>query len=368
MNDLAVLDQSRPPALFNKRRSQLNQFAMEGVSASFAVLSYKGRNWRINYRGEETLLMDANGTPRQTIDVIIVGVSNTVSKIYYGKNYVEGSDDSPDCMSMNGQVPDVGVPKQQSQTCAMCPHNQWGSRITEAGKKGKACQDSRRLAVVPLADPLNESLGGPILLRIPPMTLQALASYAQLLERKGASIEFVGTRLGFDYNVAYPKITFTPLGWLSDALTVLVVGENGESGIRADPNLERMLHITVPSSPSPQQTEAAQQEIAQALMQAQPPLMQSPEAPQTAVAAAFGGATPTKSPPQQPQQASAPAPRSGPPRGRRPAAAAFGGEANQAQPNGHAAQSAAPANTPTTAEHAPEDLQAAIDALLDDPV
>lgn len=255
MNALAPIEAGRPPSVFAKRRSTLNAFAQQGVQASFAVLSYKGRNWRLKYRGEEALLKDDRGQPAMSLDVIIVGVSGAVSKIYYEGKYVEGSDDAPDCYSLDGVMPDPGAAKKQCETCAVCPHNQWGSRITEAGKKGKACQDSRRIAVVPLGDPMNESFGGPMLLRIPPMSLNMLASYASMLERKGASIEAVATRLGFDFDVAYPKLKFEAIDWLTEEQAVMVVGEDGNSGICGDPQVDRMLHdvVSAPEAIAPAQ-------------------------------------------------------------------------------------------------------------------
>jgi hypothetical protein len=224
--------------------------ARAGVQASFAVIGYKGRSWRLKHRGEEILLRDDRGTPTPHLDVVIVGVANAISKIYYEKSYVEGDDNPPDCFSLDGITPDAAAPKKQHDVCATCRHNAWGSRITEAGKRAKSCQDSRRIAIVPLGDILNEQLGGPMLLRIPPTSLPNLANYSDLLERKSADFNYVGTRISFDYDVAYPKLEFQALGWLTTEQAVQVVGADGNGGVCANPLIDRMLNDFGPTEPA----------------------------------------------------------------------------------------------------------------------
>jgi hypothetical protein len=177
-----------------------------------------------------------------TLDVVIVGVSENISKIYYERAYVEGDDNAPDCFSLDGIKPDAASPKKQNETCALCPQNQFGSRITPAGKRAKACQDSRRIAVVPLGDILNEGFGGPMLLRIPPTSLPNLARYAQDLERKGVGdLNWVGTRLGFDHDLAYPRITFEPVAFITEEQDAQL------AEILKDPVIHRMLHDAGPT-------------------------------------------------------------------------------------------------------------------------
>ena len=313
----------RPPAVLQGRRSTLNVAAQANVSASFAVLSIEGRTWSVKYRGDKRVLM-LNGAPVQSLDVVVVGVSPNVSKMWYATKFVQGSDSPPDCWSVDGQAPDATVPqeKRQGTVCATCPKNLWGSRITNDGKKGKECQDSRRIAVVPLgrpADLLNEVFGGPMLLRIPPMSLPGLASYAQFLEQKGAGLEFVGTRLSFDWSVTYPQLTFEALGWLDDDQAEAVVGPDGEGGLCRHPVIDRMLlQEVIEAAPAPQHSAPAVP-FAQAPQQAPAAVVQAPQPPQppqppqqapAAVAQAQGFASPFAQPPQQAPAAAAQAPAS----------------------------------------------------------
>lgn len=157
---------------------QVEDDLSSGIQSSFGIIGYKGKVWSIRYRGDETQLMREDGDgPKSSIEVVILKASKHVSKIWYEHGYVEGSSAAPDCFSNNGVTPEPTAAKPQCSTCAMCPHNQWGSRITPAGKAGKACADSKRVAVTPAGDIANDVYGGPMLLRIPAASLQDLAMY-----------------------------------------------------------------------------------------------------------------------------------------------------------------------------------------------
>ncbi len=251
MNQIAPLQAGGVPSLFQSMANlpDMAAAARAGISAGFAVVGYKGRNWRLKYAGEDELLKDERGVPFATLDVVIVGISPNISKIWYEKRFVEGDDAAPDCWSVDGITPDVSAPKRQASVCAQCPRAVWGSRITDAGKKGKECQDSRRIAVVPHGDIVNEGYGGPMLLRIPPMSLGNLGAYAKEISRFGAQPFMVRTQLGFNYDVAYPEITFRALGWLDseDAEAVIEQMQN--------PLVERILHDEAPATAAAKPTQ-----------------------------------------------------------------------------------------------------------------
>ena len=218
---IAVLQNAGMPAHFNALAGNLpdmNSAANEGLSAGFAIIGYKGRNWRIKHRGSEVVVSatDAQGRqqPSAWLDVVIVGISPAISKQYYAKRFTEGDDAAPDCFSTDGVQPDAASTAKQSAACSMCPQNVWGSRVNDNGNKIKACQDARRIAVVPLGDIENASFGGPMMLRVPPMSLTNLADYGRNLQRLGAQPYMVGTTLSFDQSVAYPLIQFAATGWL----------------------------------------------------------------------------------------------------------------------------------------------------------
>jgi len=252
-NSLTSLDRGRPSSLARLRRSNLLNNARQGIAASYAVVTYKGRNFRLKYRTEEKLVRDDRGRAATYIDVVIIGVSPNISRQFFPRAYTEGDSDGPDCFSTDGITPDVGVPHKQNPVCGTCKHSQWGSRVTDAGKRAKACQETRRIAVVPLGDIENELMGGPMLLRIPPMSLNNLSNYSDFLASKGASFETVATRIGFDENVAYPRLSFETLDWLDDNQQLLSTGDTGEGGMVAHPLIERMLGVSSDAPAEPQQ-------------------------------------------------------------------------------------------------------------------
>jgi hypothetical protein len=232
--------------------------ARQGLPSSFAVVTYKGRNFRIKYRTEETIIRDDRGRAATYIDVVVAGVSPNISRQYFPDAYVEGASEGPACYSTDGKVPDVGVPNRQNPVCGTCKWSQWGSRVTDGGKRAKACQETRRLAVVPLNNIQNDLMGGPMLLRVPPMSLSNLSNYSDFLASKGASFEVVATRIGFDENVAYPRLSFETLDWLDDEQQLLATGEDGNGGICASPLVGRILG-TEEASDAPEPTPAPRQ-------------------------------------------------------------------------------------------------------------
>ena len=108
-----------------------------GIAGGFGIVKYKGKVWSLQHRGTERQLMRPDGDgPQNSIEMVILRASPHVAKIFYEQGYVEGSTAAPDCFSSNGVVPEVGAAKKQSATCALCPKNAWGSRVTPGGKQG----------------------------------------------------------------------------------------------------------------------------------------------------------------------------------------------------------------------------------------
>ena len=79
----------------------------QGVSASYAVVGYRGKVWSLKFGGEELPLMREDGDgPRNSIEVVLVKASPAISKIFYKNGWVDGSNAAPDCWSGNGVTPD----------------------------------------------------------------------------------------------------------------------------------------------------------------------------------------------------------------------------------------------------------------------
>lgn len=243
MNELTIKglsDQNQLAHLQDMFGGADNSDLNSGVSASFPVVSFKGKVWRVKFKGEEKAVLNADGDPVASLHAVIVKASPAISKIYYKHKYTEGDDSAPTCFSVDGVRPDPGAEEVQSETCAACPHNVWGSRITENGNKTKACADSRRVAIVPYPDLRNEQGGGPMLLRIPPASLQNLVKLSEQLNQLSLPYQAVVVKIHFDHEVAFPKLLFTPAKALS-AEEAVIIKEHMESE-----SVNRMFSMAVP--------------------------------------------------------------------------------------------------------------------------
>lgn len=296
-NDMIPASMMKGGAVSSIFKGQIDTSLGEGIKSGFGVIGYRGKVWSTKFQGNEVPLMREDGDgARASIDVVIVQAAPHIAKIFYEAGYEPGSTAPPDCWSTNGVVPDSGASKKQAATCAGCPKNAWGSKVTEAGKQTKACGDNKRLAVVPLNDLRNEAMGGPMLLRAPAASLKDLKAYADLLNQHGFPYFAVATKISFDVKESFPKFVFAATRPLTDD-EARVVAE-----FRDGPLVNNILNTsveivhhepdapTVPASPFTQtQTPAAQP----AAVQAQPV---QPAAQASATAAQPAAATPAGEP------------------------------------------------------------------------
>lgn len=214
MSNIVPFENAKLPAHIAKYAAVNNiDDLTSGVGAGYPVISIKGKNFHLVRGDERTLITrpDDPDTPAASLDVVILRANPHLSKVYYSTGYVEGSDAKPDCYSNDGIAPAADAENPQAKKCATCPHNQWGSRITENDKKGKACSDSRRIAVA-----TTDAMNDPMLVRVPAASLKALAQYGDTLKKRGVPYSVVLTKVGFDHSVAHPSLTFKPVGFLSE--------------------------------------------------------------------------------------------------------------------------------------------------------
>lgn len=190
-------------------RAVSKEFAA-GVTAGFPIISYRGKVWRVRKSGDEVAYVDRRGNPIPNIEVILVRSNPNPSKTYYKGKYAEGDNSPPDCWSSDGLKPDAGVREKQHNVCATCPRNAWGSRTTEAGKKGRECSDVRRMAVVFHSELVKKGADAHVfLLRVPPASLNPLKDYVEKsLAPANVAPYAVVTEVGFDVQAGHPKLTF----------------------------------------------------------------------------------------------------------------------------------------------------------------
>lgn len=210
--NIVPFESGKVPAIVTQMFGDSAKDLVGNSASGFPVISIKGKVFHIN-RGQERTLITKPGEddPAASIEVVVLRANPNRSKVFYPSGYTEGAADKPTCYSNNGIEPEADAAAPQSKKCATCAHNQWGSRITENGAKGKACSDSRRIAIATLDAPND-----PMLVRVPAASMKSLEEYGKVLAARGLPSQAVVTKIGFDYSVAHPALTFKPVGLIGD--------------------------------------------------------------------------------------------------------------------------------------------------------
>ncbi len=213
MTEVALFSGKVPAFLAKFAAESVNDLTANVGGGGFPVMSIKGKTFTLVKSGDREILMNPNDPDEiaTSINVVVLKANAGLSKIWYAKAFVEGTDAKPDCFSNDGIAPDALVEKPVSKKCAVCPKNQWGSKISDDGKKFKACSDSRRVAIA-RPDALDE----PIMLRVPAGSLKNLADFGSDLGKRGIPYNAVIAKVGFDREVASPKLTFRAIEGLSE--------------------------------------------------------------------------------------------------------------------------------------------------------
>ncbi len=201
------------PAYLKNRegRPSVNQDVAQG--AQFPTLSIKGKVFTLvkdNERKVLTRTIDGEEEPAPSVNLAVIR-ANTKSRVLYLQDYVEGDSDGarPVCSSNDGIAPLPNSPEPQSKKCAVCPHAAWG---TGRNGEGTKCTVNTRLAV---ADP--DKLDLQFLLRVPAGSRKNFADAVKAADTRGIPYNALVMKVGFDPAAPSPKLTFKPIGLLSDA-------------------------------------------------------------------------------------------------------------------------------------------------------
>lgn len=204
-------------------------------------LSIRGKIFRIAKDGNEEPLMkkgdDGELEPVSSLNVVILKANKGLYKLYYSKAFEQDQEEAvaPDCYSFDGITPSPMAQHKQCETCAACPRNVWGSRITEAGKKTRECSDNKLLAVMATGGVQSKldaenKFGQVFQLKVTPSALnrskedrqadpQSPYSWVEFVnmineypigngESQGVPIRAVSTKLFFDSTAAHPQLRF----------------------------------------------------------------------------------------------------------------------------------------------------------------
>lgn len=209
-------DAKLPAHLSVAEASKFNSDLTAHAGAGFPVISIKGKVFAIVREGERKIIPNPKDpeSPAGNIDVVIIKANKQTSKVFYIKGFNETEEGKkPDCFSNDGVKPDEASEAKQSESCAVCKHNVWGSKVSTDGKggKGKACQDAVRMAV---ATP--GAINDPYLIRVPPASIRALGELGSQLAKRKVPYNGIVTKISFDQEEATPKLTFKPVGFLDE--------------------------------------------------------------------------------------------------------------------------------------------------------
>ena len=199
-------------AAMQQQLAAFNNAAAAGISGgSHPKISIKAARWR---------LQDANGNEEVVqqyhLDVVVVVANPNASKIWYAGAYDPNAAEpgAPDCFSDNGVGPSSRATSPQSPTCAACPRNVWGSKVTDAGKELKDCGDSKKIGVF-LANELHRPTYE---LKIPAASMKNWKAMVDNLTRQGIGLPMVVVRMTFDDAVSHPQIKFEAIAMINEAL------------------------------------------------------------------------------------------------------------------------------------------------------
>jgi hypothetical protein len=181
--------------------------SMAASSISIPRISLKAKAFRYIINGEE--VKKSPGTASFVILGVDPGPSKFVKTFYKGA--YSGESVPPTCSSQDGVRPDPWAEEVQSDLCATCPKNRFGSAVSASGKKTKACRDSKRLWIV---EP--EDIAGTVYaLGVPVTSLKALSKLGKEFSDMSVPIATAVVKATMDEDESYPIMDFAIASWLS---------------------------------------------------------------------------------------------------------------------------------------------------------
>ena len=175
-------------------------------------ISLRGGVFRKIVGGKEVSTADSS-----VMNIIIIKMAHTPSRVYYKDSYEEGKRVSPICWSNDSNKPDVEVRKPQAKSCHTCPNSVRGSGF---GGVGTSCRISWRVAIVLASDPEGDILE----LVLPSNSCFGkeekskwpFKTYIQILANNNVSAGRIVTKMQFDPNSSKPRALFSPVEAVED--------------------------------------------------------------------------------------------------------------------------------------------------------
>jgi hypothetical protein len=114
------------------------------------------------------------------LEVVILDFAST--NLFYDSAYDRDNPQPPACFAIGEEpsllAPSKNSPDIQAESCSVCPNNQFGSA---SNGKGKACKNTRLIAVMPVAALESEEEAPIWTMSIPPTSIKSFDSYVHSL-------------------------------------------------------------------------------------------------------------------------------------------------------------------------------------------
>ncbi len=180
------------------------QLAKEAAEISKRIATPSGDRIRMNGNRNFTT---PDGNEGEELEVVVVDFMS--SNLFYDGAFDRDNPQPPACFAIGTEpsmlVPSPNSPNKQAETCSVCPNNQFGS----AGK-GKACKNTRLLAVMPTAMALDGEDPPIWILSVPPTSMKSFDAYVQSLASKHKTIPIgVVTRISLDQTTTFAAPRFS---------------------------------------------------------------------------------------------------------------------------------------------------------------
>ena len=138
------------------------------------------------------LKVDGQPVPNNTADIRVLAAVG--ERAWYPDAFDADTPQVPACYALDSDEPHPEASDPQSDTCAECPWNKWGTAKDSRGNpgKGKACREGARVIVVPANVPLKSA---PMFTaKIPVTSLNAITAFTSRCQQaQKLSGEFVTT-------------------------------------------------------------------------------------------------------------------------------------------------------------------------------
>lgn len=196
------------------------QFANEVAALQKRIAAPSGD--RITVTQGKTLKLP-NGLEVDEIECVVVDF--VAANFYYSKNFDRNNIIPPDCFAIGmepaGLVPSDNSPNKQCESCAGCWANQFKSA---PNGRGKACSNTRLLAVLPLDAQDGDQ---PMILKVSSTGLKSFDGHvATVAQKYGVPVRGVTTRVTVSDDSEYASLRFAVIDRLSPKDPLLALAQS----------------------------------------------------------------------------------------------------------------------------------------------